>query len=104
MNSKAKGSRRERQARDLLYSWGAIRVVRSGASLGEFDLLGICPGELLLVQVKSNRWPSKAEMARLRAFPRLTYLKKLVFRYNDRQKHPEIRTISEEEYGTPSLD
>jgi len=33
MNAKAKGARRDRQARDLLYQWGALRVVKSGASL-----------------------------------------------------------------------
>ena len=96
MNQKAKGARRERQARDLLYQWGALRVVKSGASLGEFDLLALFPGELVAAQIKSNRWPSKEETAKLQAFPRLSYLKKLILRYNDRKAEPEVRTVEED--------
>ncbi len=94
MNTSAKGARRERQARDLLYQWGALRVVKSAASLGEFDLLALFPGELLAVQVKCNRWPGSAEMAKLRAFPSLSYIKKLIFRYRDGEREPDVRTVA----------
>jgi len=93
MNARAKGARRERQARDLLYQWGALRVVKSGASLGEFDLLALFPGELVAVQVKANRWPSAEEVAKMQAFPCLSYLKKLIFRYRDRQPAPDVKTL-----------
>lgn len=93
MNSKAKGARRERQARTLLYKWGALRVVKSGASLGEFDLLALFPGELICVQVKANRWPGQEEMARLKDFPRLSYLKKLVLRDRDGVGEPDVREV-----------
>jgi Holliday junction resolvase len=93
LNAKRKGSRTERRARDLLYRWGALRVVKSGASLGEFDLLALFPGELICIQVKTNRWPSPVEMARIKDFPRLTYLKKLVFRYRDRVREPDVREV-----------
>jgi len=90
-------SRLERQALILLYEWGALRVVKSGASLGEFDLLALFPGELVAVQVKANRWPSQAEMARLKDFPWLSYLKKLVFRYRDGIGEPDVKEIGRHE-------
>jgi hypothetical protein len=51
------------------------------------------PGELVAVQVKANRWPSAAETAKLQAFPRLSYVKKLIFRYRDQQREPDIRAV-----------
>lgn len=93
-NCKAKGSRNERKARDLLYEWGAHAVVKAGASLGVFDLLAIFPGELVCVQVKSNRWAGSKELAAIKAFPRLSYLRKLVFRYRDGSKEPDIKEIA----------
>ena len=68
-------------------------VVKSGASLGEFDLLALFPGELVAVQVKANRWPSAEEMVKMKAFPHLSYLKKLIFRYRDRQPEPDVREL-----------
>lgn len=93
MNTKAKGNRNERKGRDLLYKWGAHAVVKAGASLGVFDLLALLDGEVVAVQVKTNRNPSKAEMQALRDFPRLSYLKKMLFVYKDRQREPDITTI-----------
>ena len=40
MSAKAKGSRRERQARDVLISLGHF-VTKSGGSLGAFDLIAL---------------------------------------------------------------
>ena len=72
-NSKAKGSLRERQVRDLLIADG-WSVTKAGGSLGVFDLVACrrdpAPDCYLpvvrLIQVKSNRWPRSAEMAALR--------------------------------------
>lgn len=60
MNRKAKGSRRERQARNILEKDGYL-VTKAGASLGAFDIIAIKPGDVRLVQVKSNRPPPRAE-------------------------------------------
>lgn len=77
MGSKEKGSRREREYRDILLESGAL-VVKSGGSLGAFDILGIDPPDgkhIHLVQIKSNAWAGpgeRAEMVRLvRAMPRV---------------------------------
>jgi len=77
MNSKEKGSRRERDYRDRLLGAGRL-VVKSGGSLGAFDLIGIdgVGGKHLhLIQVKANAWAGpgeRAEMVRLaRSMPRV---------------------------------
>lgn len=73
--SKAKGSRRERQVRDLLREQG-YEVVRAGGSLGMFDLVATptdpdcvrdAAGLYLVryIQVKSNQWPPPAERGRM---------------------------------------
>jgi hypothetical protein len=73
MNSKAKGSRRERQSRDFYLRRGWL-VCKAGGSLGAFDLVcvytkgahDVDPGGMVhLVQVKSNRPPSAKETAEL---------------------------------------
>ena len=58
IKTKAKGSRRERQAKKELEDMGYL-VTKSGGSLGDFDLIAISPGErgskcLRLIQIKSN--------------------------------------------------
>ena len=71
MSAKAKGARRERQVRDFLRKLG-YRVTRSGASLGEWDLIGFCDFDAaVLVQIKSNRPPRPAERKRMEEFPAL---------------------------------
>jgi len=77
MGSKEKGARREREYRDWLLGAGCC-VLKSGGSLGAYDLIGIDPPDgkyLHLVQCKSNAWAGpgeRAEMVRLvRAMPRV---------------------------------
>jgi len=75
MSNKAKGSRREREVRDLLREQG-YEVTRAGGSLGMFDLVATPVSEDCLkdacgnylvryIQVKSNRWPPAAERRRM---------------------------------------
>ena len=75
MSAKAKGSRREREVRDLLREQG-YEVTRAGGSLGMFDLVATPVSEDCLkdacgnylvryIQVKSNRWPPVAERRRM---------------------------------------
>jgi hypothetical protein len=74
VSNKAKGSRRERQARDLLLATGHL-VTKAGGSLGAFDLIAVPMGGdkmyLRLVQVKSNAWPRPAERTELERLARL---------------------------------
>lgn len=95
MNTKAKGSRRERQARDTLIEQG-YHVTKAGASLGMFDLIAISRGEWPLVravQVKSNRWPRKPELDAIDDFAHLHHQQHVrceIWRYDDGNKTPQI--------------
>jgi len=71
MNTKAKGNRRERQAKKILEAEGYL-VTKAGGSLGAFDLVALTMGEkcanlnlVKCIQVKSNRKPGKEEMKQL---------------------------------------
>lgn len=71
---------------------GAL-VLRAGGSLGLFDYVALYPDVLRLVQVKSNRWPDKTEMAALLAFRPPHYGRKIIERWNDYAKEPMIREV-----------
>jgi len=104
MNAKAKGARQERRARDwyIRHYLSACRVVKSGASLGEADLL-VVPlagaSELVLSQVKSNIWAPPAErltLERLGAnLPDVVYPVVEIVRYDDRVKEPRRLRLGE---------
>lgn len=81
-NAKAKGARRERQCIKLLEAEG-YRCMKAGGSLGEWDVIGINDDSTVLVQVKSNRWPSRAEVTRLTDFPCHVRCVKEIWRFDD---------------------
>ena len=54
MSSRQKGYRVERKIR-LLFEADGWRVIRSGASLGEVDLICLKKGKCILLQVKSSK-------------------------------------------------
>lgn len=92
MNCKSKGSRTERKAKALLEQRGYHLVMKSGASLGLFDLIavGVDYDHALLIQVKSNRRPDKGEMERLQSFQCPAFCRKQVWVFRDREKEPAI--------------
>jgi hypothetical protein len=59
VNTSRKGRHREHQSRALLEAQGYV-VIRSAASLGRFDLVAVGPADILLIQVKANRWPTSS--------------------------------------------
>ena len=82
---KDKGNRRERQAKAVLEADGWL-VVKAGGSLGLFDLVALhVDYGVLLVQVKSNRPPARAEMDALRAFQCHASWRKELWVYVDRK-------------------
>lgn len=92
MNRKRKGTRCEHKSRKLLEAAG-YRVTRAGGSLGTFDLIAVGARGVLLVQVKSNRWPGAPEWAEIAAFPVPRGAVKLVHRWRDRQAAPDVRQV-----------
>ena len=92
MNAKAKGSRCERRTIAMLEAAG-YKCMKAGASLGVFDVIGIGSHDVVLVQVKSNRWPLECEMEALRLFPVPANCRKLVHRWRDRIQLPDVREV-----------
>lgn len=92
MNARAKGNRNERRSMALLENAG-YRCTRSAASLGVFDICGISTHDIVLVQVKTRDWPGREEMERLRQFPAPANCRKLVHRYIDGKREPDIREV-----------
>jgi hypothetical protein len=92
MNSKVKGARSERKARDLLKGLGYDLVIKAGGSLGVFDLIGLSSeyDDVLLVQVKTNRRPGSKEMDLLRSFLVPKFCRKELWIFKDYQRIPEI--------------
>lgn len=92
MNAKAKGTRNEHRSRRLLEAAG-YRVTRAAASLGEWDLVGVSSTDVVLVQVKTRDWPGSIEMESLRGFPCPPGCRRLVHRWRDRQRTPDVREL-----------
>ena len=92
MKCKAKGNRNERKARDILKDLGYPLVVKSGGSLGPFDLVGfsIEYDHALLIQVRSNRRSGNAEMDILKSFLVPKFCRKEFWIFKDRVRPPEI--------------
>ena len=92
MNTKAKGTRNEHRSMRLLEADGYL-VTRAAASLGAWDLVAIGAVDVVLVQVKTRDWPGNEEMETLRACPAPPWARKLVHRWIDGQRAPDVRTL-----------
>ena len=92
MNAKGKGSRNERRTMRLLESAG-YSCTRAAASLGAWDVIGVGSTDVVLVQVKTRDWPGAAEMETLQNFVTPPSCRKLVHRWRDRQRLPDVREL-----------
>ena len=92
MNTAAKGARNEHRSIAILESAG-YRCTRSAASLGAWDIVAINSRDVLLVQVKTTRWPGSVEMGALREFVAPPSCRKLVHRWRARQRLPDVKEL-----------
>lgn len=92
MNAKRKGSRNERRTMAYLKADG-YSCTRAAASLGVFDVIGVGETDVVLVQVKSNRWPGATETERIRLFRAPATARKFIYRWVDRRPAPDIREV-----------
>lgn len=92
MNTKAKGTRNEHRSIRLLEAAG-YRCTRAAASLGAWDIIGIGSTDVVLVQVKTRDWPGVEEMESLCEFCVPAACRKLLHRWRDRQRLPDVREI-----------
>lgn len=72
-----------------LFEKEGYRCTRSGASLGEFDFIGIRKEDIILVQVKTRDWPGTKEMQAIQDFPAPEICHKIVQRWKPRQRQPD---------------
>ena len=93
MNAKAKGSRNERRSITLLEAAG-YACTRAAASLGAWDIIGIGSTDVVLVRVKTRDWPGAAETETIRLFKAPANARKLIYRWRDRQRVPDVREVS----------
>jgi Holliday junction resolvase len=91
-NAKRKGTRNKHRSKALLEAAG-YAVCRAAASLGAWDLVGISATDVVLVQCKTRDWPGTAEMEALRDFPAPSNARKLVHRWRDRCRVPDVRAV-----------
>jgi len=89
---KRKGARNERRSIALLEAAG-YRCTRAAASLGAWDIIGIGTVDIVLVQVKTRDWPGAAEWEALKLFPAPPNCRKLVHRWRDGQRMPDVKEI-----------
>jgi len=92
INKSRKGRRNEHKSIKLLESLGYY-CQRAAASKGLFDIIAISVSEVLLVQVKSNRWPSVLEVEAMKLLPTPANSRKLVHCWQDNQKIPLVKEL-----------
>jgi len=93
MNCKGKGTRNEHRSIRLLEAAGYL-CTRAAASLGAWDIIGIGSTDFVLVQTKTRDWPGSVEMETLKSFPAPANCRKLIHRWRDRQRQPDVRELS----------
>jgi len=92
MNRKQKGNRNEHRSMRVLEATG-YACCRSAASLGAWDVIGIGSQDVVLVQVKTRDWPGSVEMETLKNFVAPPTARKLVHRWRDRQRLPDVKEL-----------
>jgi hypothetical protein len=80
-------------ARERLLEAAGYRCCRSAASLGTWDIIGVGSADSVLLQVKTNCWPGALEMEQLKLFPCPPNCRKLVHRWRDRQRLPDVKEL-----------
>jgi len=90
VNGKAKGTRNEHRSIRLLEAAG-YACTRAAASLGAWDIVGIGSTDIVLFQVKTRDWPGAVEMGALKLFRAPENCRKLVHRWRDRERMPDVR-------------
>lgn len=76
-----------------LLETAGYNCTRAAASLGAWDIVGIGSADVVSVQVKTRDWPRTEEMETLRLFACPGNCRKLVHRWRDRQRLPDVREV-----------
>lgn len=90
-NPKAKGARQERRVIKILETAGYY-CVKTGGSLGMWDILAFNSNTMRLIQVKSN-YCRPAEREGLELFKAPSFCSKELWIFKDYAKHPTITIL-----------
>ena len=94
-----KGARNEYKSIRLFEAEGYL-FIRSAGSHSPFDIVAVSGDRIVLIQCKTNSWPSPAECETLRSIPVPEHTIKLVHRWNDRSSLPVVKELA----STPMVD
>lgn len=92
MKSYRKGAKNEHKSIKLLEAAGYC-CSRAAGSIGIFDIIAIGASDILLVQVKSNCWPRRAEIEKITNFICPVNCQKVIHRWRDYGRQPDTRII-----------
>lgn len=76
---------------NLKIVFGVASCTRAAGSLGAWDIIAIGSTDVVLCQVKMNAWPSAVELEALRSFLAPANARKLLHRWRDCQRQPDVR-------------
>ena len=91
-NNYKKGRRNEYRTMRLLEASGYL-CFRTAGSHSPFDVVAVNSCGILLVQCKSNEWPSPAECETIHNIAVPTNASKLVHRWDDRVAMPKVKEV-----------
>lgn len=90
MNKKAKGNRNEYKTMRMLEAIGYV-CFRMAGSIGVFDVIAVSATDILFVQVKSNRMPSRSELDAIEGFICPLPARKMIHVWKDRDSIPIVK-------------
>ena len=92
MNTAAKGRKNEWRSMAILEASGYI-CTRAAGSHGMWDIVGIGPTDVVLVQVKTGEWPRSVEMEALHNFVCPPFVRRLIHRWRPRKQVPDVKVL-----------
>lgn len=92
MNAARKGYRNEQRTIDHYEAMG-YACVRSGGSKGAFDIICTGPTDVVMIQVKTNAWPSPIEREAMQLWPAPENARKVCVRWDTRKRVPRVREV-----------
>jgi hypothetical protein len=98
MNKYTKGKRNELKTIRYLERQG-YRCLRSAGSRSPFDIVAFGPYETLLIQVRSNRFPSISDIIEMDKYPTLPSIKKVIHVWKDHYMYPIVRPVTIDDIG-----
>jgi Holliday junction resolvase len=86
------GTRAEQRSAKVLEADGYV-VTRSAASRGVWGLIGVRRSDVVLVQVKTRRWPKSVELRRMKLFACPKGVRRLIHRWRPGVAEPDVRAL-----------